>query len=177
MLEEYIKRLFHKLFQSANFSARVVEVDKDTATCTVQPAFGPEKYDVRLTATQLSYSSRFVIYPKLDSTVICSVLHNEPTEAYVSQFSEIEEVEVAYNGYELLIGKDGIAMNSGIFGGLVKVQALTEKINRLEQRLNTHQHTYVSASGAPAVTTPDPASNTPLVPTNRHELENEDVLH
>lgn len=82
-----------------------------------------------------------------------------------------------------IITKTKTQFNNGLFGGLVKVIELTQKINALENTLNTliatfnsHVHSGVSSGGATsgATTVPGP---TALTPTAQTEIENTRITH
>jgi len=72
---------------------------------------------------------------------------------------------------------NGIELNGGEFGGLVKVEELTTKINNLENLLNslvTKYNTHVHVTnGVPTVT----LETTILIETERANIENENITH
>lgn len=81
-------------------------------------------------------------------------------------------------------GIDKIVMRGGQFEGLVKVIELTEKLNNLENKVNTlintfNNHTHIltltmgTGTAAPTVT---PVSGT-LTPTQQSEIENDKITH
>jgi hypothetical protein len=80
---------------------------------------------------------------------------------------------------------DTLVFNGGD-NGLVLIQMLTDRINRLEDLLKSHQHAYIpfpgGAAGQPTATMPATAAvppNTDLVfaNTRRDELENTKIKH
>lgn len=83
-----------------NFLAVVTEVDKGNATATVKPISGPELFDVRLRATIDGATTGVVLFPAVGSSVIVSLINNEVNEAYITQYSEVEEIQT--NGVNLL---------------------------------------------------------------------------
>ena len=87
-------------------------------------------------------------------------------DGYVGICSELEKV---------IIDCDNITFNGGNNGGLVNIQALVDKLNTIEDKLNNHEHAYVS-SGGPAVTTPLPG-DVPLVNTQVKDLEDSKIKH
>jgi len=54
--ERWVKILFKSWFQSANFVAKVISVDKEYDTCVVEEQDRPRKFDVRLTSTSWAAS-------------------------------------------------------------------------------------------------------------------------
>lgn len=117
MFEEWVKTLFKSWFKSANFTAKVLEVNKENDTCTVQEEDRPKKFKVRLTSVIDSYTNRFVIYPKEGSYVTCSVRNNNAKEVYVSQYGEVDEVVI----------------NGGELGGLTITPKLVEELNKTNE--------------------------------------------
>ena len=82
---------------------------------------------------------------------------------------DCENINISANGK--------IEFNGGEFGGLVKVIELTEKINNLENLVNslvTKYNTHVHASnGVPTVT----LETTVLTPTIKDDIENINITH
>jgi hypothetical protein len=70
-----------------------------------------------------------------------------------------------------------IKINDGANGGLININSLVQKINVLEQRMNTHQHIYVPPSGTPAPTVIDPTTNPTIVLTSPSDIEDSKVTH
>jgi hypothetical protein len=76
--------------------------------------------------------------------------------------------------------------NGGDNGGLVKIEKLIERINRLEDKLKNHQHAYIpypsGSPGPPVLTTPASSAAPPDVTlvfnnTTKQELEDEKITH
>lgn len=130
-------------------------------TCTAQPYTDmPTIEGIRLQGQE----EEIGIYckPKVGSTIIVSFIENEP---YVSMFSEVDKI--------ILRNED--------FGGLVKVEELTEKLNNLENKVNSlvnmynlHIHPTTSGTISATVSQVDP---TPLTITTATILENQNVKH
>jgi len=114
---------------------------------------------VRLVAND-EPEERFIIIPKMQSVVIINMLNKD--EGYVAMFSDIDTIEL--KGTE--------------FGGLIKIEDLVTKINRLEDKVNEFINTFSlhshPSNGAPP-TPPFPSAIAPL--TNRMDMENEDIKH
>ena len=115
---------------------------------------------------------------------------------------EVESVEVVISGdtarisadkdgVRLLMGddtsaeltKEGITLNGGCFGGTVKVEQLTERINAIERDINDLKSVFsgwvaVPQDGGAALSAAAAAwSATPLELTQRGDYENEKVKH
>ena len=147
-----------------------VEEDKKT-TVDVKDFNGTLYPDVRKIATE--NAKGFV--PKLPkgSFVIVSRI-SKSDDLFISMMSEIE-------GITLDVSKD-IVINEGKNDGLVKVKTLTDKINNIEDQLNTLLSTLqgVSIALAPTGTFPFApifSSINPLVKTQKKEIENEKIKH
>lgn len=114
--------------------------------------------EVRLVASP--EIERFIIIPKVNSFVIISPLNKD--EWFISMFSDIDTIELKGNE----------------FGGLIKIEDLVDKINRLEDAHNDFVNTFIThvhpSTGAP----PSPPFPTPIAPlTTRGDMENTDIQH
>ena len=101
--------------------------------------------------------------PEVNSIVVVSFLSDD--SAYVSLVSKVSEVH----------------LNGKNFDGLVKVNDLVQKLNNLENKVNTiistyNAHTHVASSfGTPTTTPVAPVTGT-LTPTIKQDLENITIL-
>ena len=146
------------------FEAEIKSVDKENKTCTVT-RYDTDFPDVRLSAS-FTGQSDFFVTPKIGSMVIVADM-SAPLlrDLAVVVFSEIDE----------------FVFQGGANGGLVKVQALTAKLNALENDLNTLKtalkapgvNTY---GGVLASTFADWASQ-PITQTEASDLENPKIKH
>lgn len=153
------------------------------ATCNVEPLNGlAELHGVRLNCVTSS-TAGIIITPKINSEVIVHQISK--VDSYVAQFSEIEKIDVQIGTFKFSLNGSEMVFNDGNLG-LVKIDKLIEKVNRLEDKLKTHQHGYIpypaGVSGPPVPTTPATAlvpPNTTLVFTNteRSELEDTKIKH
>lgn len=83
---------------SKNLRGTVVSVDEAERTCEVQPLGGEAPLpDVRLVASIDSEVIGGVVFiPKVDSSVIVSMLEASESEAYVSKFGEIDKLLIQW---------------------------------------------------------------------------------
>ena len=104
------------------FTAEVVSVSGDT--CTVK-SDGLEMSDVAICAIGGASGNSLVVVPKVGSTVLVADL-SEGTrrDLAIVKYTEIESITI----------------NGGNLGGLVKIQELTNKLNALVNKFNTHTH-------------------------------------
>lgn len=128
----------------------VQNVDLDARICTVSTITGNSQisFDVQLMA---GVADGLLIEPAIDSMVY--VLMSKYSLPFIVQYSDV--VKYLFNGDE--------------FGGLVKVIALTQKLNAIEEKINN-----IITWGAGVV---PPFVGVPLVPTQQAEIENTSVNH
>lgn len=157
----------------------VESVDEDKAICSVKI-----QNDVILpnVSLQASICDGLLIIPVVDSTVY--VLTSKYNTPLIVQYSDIDKFELQVNDSSFLVNNDGsFQFNDGSFDGLVKVGALVDKINALENLLNgfitiynTHTHT-ASSFGAPT-TVPSAIESQQINPiTQQQDIENDKIKH
>ena len=106
-----------------------IVVSVEGVTCTVR--FGNmDVSGVRLRASEAGQDAQMLIVPKKDTAVIVGSLSGDLSQLAVLAVDVIERIEI----------------NGGKLGGLINIEALTDKINALVDAFNRHTHTI--ASGA-----------------------------
>jgi hypothetical protein len=147
-----------KLYQC---NVNSIDLSKRTANVTTITGTANLTFDALLTA---GVSDGFVISPEIGSMVY--VLTSKYTLPFIVTFSDITQFDIM----------------GGEFGGLVKVAELTEKLNKLENKVNeiittfgTHTHTVIML-GAPTSTTQTPIVGN-LTVSQRAEIENTKIKH
>lgn len=179
-------------------------VDKVSRTVDCTPLNeGAPLLGVNLQANQES-NFGVVIYPRLGSYVVVGFVA-DGRAGVVLLTDDIESVEIVVSdktsrvlidedrvrvdvGEEISaeLRKDGVVLNGGRLGGLVKVESLTAKLNELIDAYNSHTHTLPAGSvgvtgSAAAQTNPAPilvpAVSTPHGHVVRGDYENESVKH
>lgn len=93
-----------------------------------------------------------------------------------------DNIKIKQKNISIIIREDGIELGGTSNEGLVKIIKLIESINRLEDKLKSHQHGYINAGGVPTPTTPAIALVPPLQDlvfnnTTKNDLENANVKH
>lgn len=132
---------------------RVTAVDAAAGLCDLEPQDGSAPLlDVRLTATPGTPGLKLV--PKVGSYVIAAHVQNNPSQAWLAQCSELENMELTVGGSNLCtleIDSSGmLRINGGQLGGLVKVQELATELNKLKafcETLRTAINAAVPALG------------------------------
>ena len=136
-------------------------ISVDGLLCDCSPVNGnADILEVRLNASGLN---GFVITPKVGSYVM--VTRFERFEAFISSFSDV----------------DKIAFNGGANDGLVLVNQLVNKLNALENKVNsiistfnTHVHAGVTIGSDSSAVTPTLVTGT-LTPTVKSDIENANI--
>lgn len=200
-IKEIIRQLAQGGRQSVSLVCKVDAVDKDARTvdCTPLDESAP-LLGVNLQANQGS-TFGMVTFPKVDSYVVVGFVA-DGSAGVVLLTDEVESVEVVISedtarisadkdGIRVLMGndtsaeltKEGITLNGGGFGGTVKVVELTDRINAIENDINTLKGVFsgwvaVPQDGGAALSAASAAwSATPLELTTRDHYENEKVKH
>lgn len=162
---DLIKNLARTGDEVYSLACKFVSIDSD-GFAELEPLNGdPNLIDVKLIAG--ASDNPLLVTPAVDSVVLATFLSKDT--AFISLYSDVESIE--------LRGSD--------FGGVVKVEELVAKINRLEDKVNdlitkfnSHTHLYVPGAN-PAIPTPAPTNpETPITQnTVVSDLENENVKH
>lgn len=187
-LEQTIELAIKKIARKMQFSEIVTGIAKNVTetTCEVHREGSPVIFDVRLNAIDDSLESYVTIYPAVDSNVIVGIIEGQKTEAVVLRCSEVERIKIKIGEMTLVFDAQGAVFNEGNFKGLVKIEELITKINRIESKLKSHKHAYVPyPSGAPATPVLTTSASAAVPPdstlvfdnTQISDLENEKIKH
>lgn len=142
-----------------------IVVSVEGITCTVR--FGDmDVAGVRLRASEASEDAQLLIVPKKDSAVIVGSLSGDLTQLAVLSVDAIERIEI----------------NGGKLGGLINIEALTDKINALVDAFNRHTHTIppggvVCGEFASNGPTQVPAVLAPATRFSKSDYEDDTVKH
>lgn len=160
----------------------VTSVDRTARTVDVAPLDeSAPLLGMNLQANQGS-NLGIVQIPRVGSFVIVGFC-DDGASGMVLLSDDVEEVRITIEGEEnsILVNNDGITLNGGSLGGLVKVRELTERINLIERDINNMK--TVMASWVPAPQDGGAAlkgaistwASKRLVETVRKDYENERV--
>jgi hypothetical protein len=138
----------------------VDSVDLVNLTCYCIPI--NDDADITEVRLMANIDNGFLLVPEVDSIVVVSFLSD--SSAYVSLVSKVSEIQLNGTNYD----------------GLVKVQELTEKLNNLENLVNSlvvkyNAHTHIASSFGSPTTVPPVLETTVLTPTIQTEIENTTV--
>jgi hypothetical protein len=156
-------------------SGKVLSYDAEHQTIDLDLLDGRQRFDICLQASP-NGNDGVILEPAEGSIVVVGRIAN--TKRYcLLNCNELVKIQWKIGDITMEFTEDGIVFNGGDLKGMVKIDALIEKINRLEQKVSTHQHAYVGGSG-PAVTTADPGGSQLITPqTNYNDLANDKVKH
>lgn len=109
-------------YMKPNVVAKVITVDKAKNTCDVEVTGSDTLIkSVNLLAVEANPTSKFVVYPKVNSLVTISYMFMNSDSAQVIKYSETE----------------AIYLNGVQFGGLVKADVLKTELDKLKDYVST----------------------------------------
>lgn len=164
--------------------AEVKSVDADKRTCVVVDTDDLEWEDVLLGVAEGEGNWN---KPTVGSMVMISIINNIDGAAYVSMFSEVDEVYMnCKDGAKFSLQKDGnVYLNGDSFGGLVKLDELESNLDALKKYVETMNSAIgpafsavgaaMSANGAAGKTSYDTAMVGQSI--NFQNMENDKVKH
>lgn len=178
--------------RGSNLLLKVTTIDENAETCEANDQSDITYYNIRLKSIIDSVNS-IVIFPKLDSYIIASPigLSNELAVVKYSIIDKIviktesveftldnEKIEFAIGGTTMLANSDGIVFNGGNLKGLVKLDALVQKLNAVENDINNLKTAFttwvpVPTDGGAALKAASATwSAAQLTPTQAANIEN-----
>lgn len=101
------------------------------------------------------------VIPKEGSTALILYANGRVEKPIFVGFTEVDEINVSVGESSVKITDEQIEFNGGENKGMVLVEKLTERLNKLREEIeqiqtaiSTHTHPYVTAAGASATTSP-----------------------
>ncbi len=157
------------------FTAKVTEVQNET--CSIKIGDLPLT-EVRLKSVIDGKDERLFIRPRKGSDVLVGDMSGgDMRQLAVLSYSEIDEVDLKIGKQTLTIDKEGFVFNGGENKGMVKIEELTNKLNDLVQKFNSHTHSVATTGTAAAQTGTATATVTRANPFNVNDFENKKVKH
>jgi hypothetical protein len=148
-------------------------VDETERTIDATPLNGDaEIFNIRL-QSEINSNNGLCIFPVVGSVVIVTFMNN--LTGFVSTFSEIDKI--------LIDATNEVVFDGGTNGGFVKVTELTNKINVLENDINTLKtllSTWVpvpSDGAASLKATLSTYFSQNITPTIKTDIENDKIKH
>lgn len=159
-----------------------VDIKTRTIDCTPLDESAP-LLGVNLNAGQES-TVGITLFPRVGSYVLVGLLSDGNAGA-VLLTDDVERIEVAIGqgGTQLLIDEQGVVLNGGKLGGVVKVEALIERLNAVERDLNQLRQQIAAWTpipqdgGASLKATISAWAAKPLELSQRDTLENPKLKH
>lgn len=157
------------------FSAQVVSTQGDTCTVKIDEL---ELSDVRLTPTTTQRDETILLTPAIDSFVLVGSLSGDLNNLCVLAADTLASLELVIGDISVFVDKEGVVLNGGELGGLVRLDDVTKKINALENQLNQLKNILKAWSpipndgGAALKTAISTWAGNPIALTKSTELEN-----
>lgn len=157
----------------------VLEIDETARICDCRPLNGnADIFGVRLQANE-NESNGVVVIPVVGTNVVVTFLNK--LTGFVSVCSEVDKIMIT--GTDLKMNFEQITINDGENGGLINVSDLVEKLNTIEDDLNTLK-TAVSGwvpvandGGAGFKTASASWSGQQITPTQTTDIEDDKIKH
>jgi hypothetical protein len=193
--ERDIRNNIRKVVGEIDFDTMLCTVESvdDETTCTVKTVkSGVEYKNIKLNAN-INGDKGIYVFPKKDSYVLVTLV--DKVNGFVSGFSDIEKVILKIDDtVEIEIGGDAkiscdgnIEINGGKNEGLVIIQKLTDKLNGLQNTINSFVKAYnahihvttatVGATGVAGVISPTVSTAQAAQTFNKKDYENEKITH
>lgn len=200
-IQDAIRQLAQGGRQTVSLVCTVDAVDKDARTVDCTPLDeGAPLLGVNLQANQ---GSKFgiVVFPRVGSYVVVGFVA-DGSAGVVLLTDDVESVEVVISestarieadeeGVHVRMGDDtsaeltgeGVILNGGSFGGMVKAEQLTQRINAIEKDINTLKNVFSAwvitpnDGGAALKLAASTWADSPLTLTQRSDYENGKVKH
>ena len=136
LFEQTVRAILENVVPVQVTEGTVTVVDKKERTCTVERDDLPTLFDVRLNAILNPGDSQVTIFPKSGSRVLCALVEGQPTDAFVLTATDVEEVSGKVGEVSLQWNAEGVTLNGGKLGGLVKAKELTAQLSKLTARVD-----------------------------------------
>lgn len=153
----------------------VISVSEANRTCIVDPL--ADNYQGQIEEVYLSAQPNdgLIQIPAIGSVVkVCVCMGID--FPFIIQFSDLDKV--------IIFTDTSIQFNDGSFGGIVKVQSLVDKINALENKVNsiistfnTHVHSGVTTGSGSSAVTPTLITGTITPITQVSDINNTRITH
>lgn len=170
---------------------QVLAVDVDARTCTIDYN-GVQLKDIELQVVQ-GVGTGILLVPTVGSNVSLAIPEGDLELGYILSCSKVDSVLMEVEKSSLKLNKDGLELNGGSNGGLVNINDLVTKLNKVEGEIsslktrlttfetlfNAHTHVAISLAAPTAIPVPVAAIGdaAPIVNTQVADLEDTKVLH
>lgn len=129
--------LISKHKSEGSLRAKVISVDRSNNTIDASPVNGDaDLLDVSLRATLDGSDKGFIIYPKKGAYVSVSIIDNNKSNAFVSQYSDIEDMTI-YLGGKLTIKNEQEDLKKLMTDIITAIDDITSEIQKLTVTCST----------------------------------------
>lgn len=150
----------------------VDSVDETKRTCDCTPIGGDATTQIPSVQLMAEVNDGLLLLPKVGSSVVVGL--STKNNAFVLFYSDLDKIKIITSLTQF---------NDGGFGGLTKVEVLTQQLNKLEQDINTLKTAFSNwivipnDGGAALKTISSVWFGSQLTPTKKTDLENTKVTH
>lgn len=163
--------------------AKVKEVDEDGLTCVLVDDDEAElEYpDVRLRPV-IDGKEGITIYPKLNTWALAVRIEDDNEWMFIAA-GEVDKVKFKAGDTTIIIDNNGVFINGGNNGGLVKIDSLVTDINSIKTDINNLKAAFTgwivapSDGGAALKVAAASWASQQLTATQKSNLENDKVKH
>jgi len=117
-------------------------------TCVIERESITELLDVRLNSIVGNLKSQIITVPKVGSYVLCTIIENQESEAYIIATSEIESVQVWFDENKtkgFIMDSNGVVFDNGNNGGATITPELRTQLDKLSKRLDDVMNAILTA--------------------------------
>jgi hypothetical protein len=115
------------------FTATVLQVQENDFTCTIQSGEDVPAIARLKAVLETENTEGFVLIPAQNSEVIVTEINIG--EYAVTGYSVIDKILLKTGDMKLQMDKNGIVLNDGTFGGLIKIEELKSELDKINQIL------------------------------------------
>lgn len=181
-LRNIIRQLVQPDGETVALVCTVDAVDKSARTIDCSPINeGAPLLGVNLQANQEAKYG-LCLFPEIGSFVVVGFIAGGAA-GVVLLTEKIEAAEIVIGDTSAVMDADGITFNGGNFGGIVKVEDLTNRLNLIENDINELKTVFSSwvvapqDGGAALKTAASSWCGSSLTPSQRGDYENSKVKH
>lgn len=133
------------------FSATVESVDSNTCTVKVDNL---SISDVRLTATSETTNDVYLAVPSVGSNVLVGSFSGDLNNLFILKIDSLSEWHCKIDSMAFKLDKNGVEINGGNNGGMIKINELISWMQKIKTDLTTIS-TAMQSLGVPIVITTD----------------------
>ena len=181
-LATIIRRIAQQGQRPTIIVGQVTARDDEARTIDVQPSDGSAPLlGVALQSTAAG-TTGIIARPAIGSTVAVAMLTGYDA-GFCILTDDVESIEYKVGDSTMVLSADGIVINGGSLGGMVKVEALADKLNAIEQDLNTLKNVFstwspVAQDGGSALkAAAETWAGSTLATTSADDLSDPNVTH